>query len=253
MNIRGHAALVTGGASGLGAATARHLAEAGAKVAVLDVDMTRAKDVAEETGGIAVECDVTSARSAEAALVEARASQGPARVLVNCAGIGPGARIVGREGPMALEHFSHIIRVNLIGTFNLMRLAATDMIGLDPLADDERGVIIMTGSVTAYEGQVGQAAYAASKGGVTSLTVPAAREFAQHGIRVVTIAPGPFATPLFFTLPDHQRDRLAASIPFPTRFGEPTEFARLALHLVENVMLNGEVVRIDGASRMPPR
>ena len=253
MNISGHSALVTGGASGLGAATTRLFAEAGAKVAVLDMNMTLAGEISQETGGIAVECDVTSAESMEAAIATAREAHGPARVLVNCAGIGTAARIVGRKGPLPLEDFTKTINVNLNGTFNAMRLAAADMISMEPLEDNERGVIIMTASVAAFEGQIGQAAYSASKGGIVSLTMPAAREFAQHGVRVLTISPGLFATPMFFGLSQEVQDSLAASIPFPSRFGQPSEYARLAHHMVENVMLNGEVVRLDGALRMQPR
>ena len=253
MDVKGEAALVTGGASGLGAATVRALADAGAKVAVLDVNLDAAQAVAKEIGGFAVSCDVTGTDSVVAAFAAAREAHGPARVLINCAGIGEGRRILGREGPMPLEHFTRTIDVNLNGTFNALRLAAADMATMDPLDDGERGLIVMTASVAAYEGQIGQAAYAASKGAIVGLTLPAAREFARFGIRVVTIAPGLFATPLFFTLPQDAQDRLAASVPFPTRFGKPEEYAHLVLHLAENVMMNGEVVRLDGAVRMAPR
>jgi NAD(P)-dependent dehydrogenase (short-subunit alcohol dehydrogenase family) len=250
---KGHAALVTGGASGLGAATARKLAVAGAKVALLDVSMDAARAVAAEIGGIAVACDVADAGSTETAIAEARSKHGAARILLNCAGVGPAKRIVGRDGPMPLADFERVIKVNLIGTFNAMRIAGADMATLAPLADEERGVIISTASVAAFEGQVGQAAYAASKGGVASLTLPAAREFAQFGIRVCTIAPGIFATPMLQALPEDVQRSLAASVPFPKVLGSPEQYADLALHIIENRYLNGEVIRLDGALRMAPR
>jgi NAD(P)-dependent dehydrogenase (short-subunit alcohol dehydrogenase family) len=253
MQLKGHAALVTGGASGLGAATARALASAGAKVAILDVNEAAAQQVAAETGGVAISCNVADAGSGEAAVAKARAAHGPARILVNCAGIGPAQRIVGREGPMPLDAFRQVIEVNLIGSFNMMRLAAADMVGLEPLADGERGVIVSTASVAAYEGQIGQAAYSASKGGIVALTMPAAREFARSGVRVCAVAPGLFATPLLLGMPQNVQDSLAASVPFPSRFGTPEEYARLVLHIVDNVMLNGEVIRLDGALRMQPK
>jgi NAD(P)-dependent dehydrogenase (short-subunit alcohol dehydrogenase family) len=253
MLIKGHAAIVTGGGSGLGAATARALAGAGAKVALLDINDKAAEAVAAEIGGLAVRCNVADAASAEAAVGKARAAHGAARILINCAGIGPAARIVGRDGPMALDAFRQVIEINLIGSFNLMRLAAAGMIGLEPLADGERGVIISTASVAAYEGQIGQAAYAASKGGIVALTMPAAREFARSGIRVNTIAPGLFATPLLLGMPQPVQDSLAASVPFPSRFGAPEEYAKLALHIIDNAMLNGETIRLDGALRMAPK
>ncbi len=253
MLIKGHAAIVTGGGSGLGAATARALAGVGAKVALLDINDKAAETVAAEIGGLAVRCNVADAASAEAAVGKARAAHGAARILINCAGIGPAARIVGRDGPMALDAFRQVIEINLIGSFNLMRLAAADMIGLEPLADGERGVIISTASVAAYEGQIGQAAYSASKGGIVALTMPAAREFARAGIRVNTIAPGLFATPLLLGMPQPVQDSLAASVPFPSRFGAPEEYAKLALHIIDNAMLNGETIRLDGALRMAPK
>ncbi|MEZ4661208.1 MAG: SDR family NAD(P)-dependent oxidoreductase [Caldilineaceae bacterium] len=253
MKLAGQAALVTGGASGLGAETARHLARAGAKVALLDLNASLAQEVASEIGGLAIACDVADAASAEAAVAQARDAHGPARVLVNCAGIGVAQRIVSRRGAMPLEDFARVININLIGSFNLLRLAAADMINLEPLEDGERGVIISTASVAAYEGQIGQAAYAASKGGIVSLTLPAAREFAQFGVRVNAIAPGLFHTPLLSALPQAAQDSLAASIPFPQRLGQPKEYAQLVLHIIENVMLNGEVIRLDGALRMAPR
>ncbi len=253
MEITGHSALVTGGASGLGAATARALAEAGAKVALLDRNEALAQTVAAEIGGLAIACDVSDAASAEAAVAQARAAHGAARLLVNCAGIGVAERIVGRDGPQDLAHFKRVIDVNLIGSFNLMRLAAADMMALDPLEDGERGVIISTASVAAYEGQIGQAAYAASKGGIVALTLPAAREFARSGIRVNAIAPGLFHTPLLGALPQAAQDSLAASIPFPARLGRPEEYAALVLAIIANPMLNGETIRLDGALRMAPR
>ncbi|MCC7045071.1 MAG: SDR family NAD(P)-dependent oxidoreductase [Alphaproteobacteria bacterium] len=250
MNVKGHAAIVTGGGSGLGAETARHLAKAGAKVAVIDLQADAAKKVAGAFGGLGLGADVGDALSLEAAFAEARKAHGPARIAVCCAGIAPAARIVGKEGPMKLADFERVIRVNLIGTFNTMRLAAADMNALPPLDDNERGVIVMTASVAAFEGQIGQAAYAASKGGVVGLMLPAAREFARQGIRVLTIAPGLIGTPLLLNMPQPVQDSLAATVPFPSRFGHPHEYARLAMHMVENVLLNGEVVRLDGALRM---
>jgi NAD(P)-dependent dehydrogenase (short-subunit alcohol dehydrogenase family) len=253
MQVKGHSALITGGGSGLGAATARALAAAGAKVAILDVNMDNAQKVAKETGGIAIKCDVADASSAEGAVAEARATNGPSRILINCAGIGPAARIVGKDGPMPLAEFAKVININLIGSFNMMRLAAADTQKLEPLADGERGVIISTASVAAYEGQIGQAAYSASKGGVVALTMPAAREFARFGIRVLAIAPGLFGTPMLLGMPQNVQDSLAASVPFPVRFGTPEEYAKLAMHIIDNVMLNGEVIRLDGAIRMQPK
>ena len=253
MDPRGHAAIVTGAASGLGAETAAQLAAAGAKVALLDVNLDAAKAMADKTGGIAIRCDVTSAEDAAKALTEAKAKQGPARILVNCAGVGPAKRIVGRDGPMPLSDFETVIAINLTGTFNMMRLAAADMQPLEPLAGGERGVIISTASVAAFEGQIGQSAYSASKGGVAALTLPAAREFAQFGIRVMAIAPGIFGTPMLHALPQAAQDSLGAAVPFPSRLGEPREFAELVMTIVRNSYLNGEVIRIDGALRMAPR
>ncbi|MGE5148313.1 MAG: SDR family NAD(P)-dependent oxidoreductase [Candidatus Eiseniibacteriota bacterium] len=253
MDVKGQAAIVTGGASGLGAATARALAEAGAKVGVLDINLEGAMKMAKEIGGIAVDCNVTDPAAAEAAIAKAREAHGAARVLVNCAGIGTAKRIVGREAPMPLEDFTRVININLIGTFNMMRLAAFDMAKLPPLEDDERGVIISSASVAAYEGQIGQAAYSASKGGIVALTLPAARELAQFGIRVLAIAPGLFLTPLMDGLPPEAQKSLAAAIPFPKRLGHAEEYAALAMHMVSNVHLNGECVRIDGALRLAPR
>jgi NAD(P)-dependent dehydrogenase (short-subunit alcohol dehydrogenase family) len=253
MDINGHAAVVTGGASGLGAATATLLAHAGAKVACMDVNLEAAQKVAREIGGHAVRCDVTDAEQSAKALAEARERHGPARILVNCAGVGPAKRIVGRDGPMPLGDFERVIKINLIGTFNMIRLAAADMQGVSPLAEGERGVIITTASVAAFEGQVGQSAYSASKGGVAALTMPAAREFAQFGIRVVCIAPGIFHTPMLMAIPEESQKSLAASVPFPKALGRPDQYASLARHIIENSYLNGEVIRLDGALRMAPR
>jgi NAD(P)-dependent dehydrogenase (short-subunit alcohol dehydrogenase family) len=253
MDVNGQAALVTGAGSGLGAETATRLAGAGAKVALLDVNIDAARAVADRIGGLAVRCDVADADGAAAAVAQAREKHGAARVLVNCAGIGPAKRIVGRDGPMPLGDFDRVIRINLIGTFNMMRLAAADMAKLDPLADNERGVIVSTASVAAYEGQIGQAAYASSKGGVVALTLPAARELAQFGIRVLTIAPGLFLTPLLRSLPEETQASLSAAVPFPKRLGDPREFADMVLHCVKSGYLNGEVIRLDGALRMQPR
>ena len=253
MDIRGHAAIVTGGGSGLGAATARMLAAAGAKVAIFDVNDKTAAETAIDINGIAIHCDVADSAGTEAAIAKAAADHGPARILVNCAGIGTAKRIIGKEGPMPLADYERIIRINLIGTFNAMRLAAAAMATLDPLADGERGVIISTASVAAYEGQIGQAAYASSKGGIVSLVMPAAREFAQFGIRVNAIAPGIFLTPMLLGLTPQAQESLAASLPFPKKLGDPAQFAALVRHLIENSYINGEVIRIDAALRMAPR
>lgn len=253
MQVKGHAAIVTGGASGLGAATARALAKAGAKVAVFDVNEAAGRAVAAEIGGLAVVCDVADAASAEAAVAKARQAHGAARIAINCAGIGPAARIVGKEGPMPLDQFRRVIEINLIGSFNILRLAAADMVNLAPLEDGERGVIVSTASVAAYEGQIGQAAYSASKGGIVALTLPAAREFARSGVRVNAVAPGLFATPLLLGMPQNVQDSLAASVPFPSRFGKPEEYAATVLHIIDNPMINGECIRLDGALRMQPK
>jgi NAD(P)-dependent dehydrogenase (short-subunit alcohol dehydrogenase family) len=253
MNLEGQAAIVSGGASGLGRATAVALAASGVEVAILDINQDAAIDAAREAGGFAIACDVTDAASVEAAFVAARERHGPARIAVNCAGVGTAGRIVGRDGPLPLDAFRRVIEVNLIGSFNVMRLAAAEMSTLDPLADGERGIIVSTASVAAYEGQIGQAAYSASKGGIVSLTLPAARELARYGVRVVAIAPGIFETPMLQGLPQSVRESLAASVPFPPRLGRPEEYAALVLHLCRNPMINGEVVRLDGALRMAPR
>jgi NAD(P)-dependent dehydrogenase (short-subunit alcohol dehydrogenase family) len=254
MDINNCAALVTGGASGMGATTARALAAAGAKVAVLDRDLAKAQAVADEIGGIAFECDVSDAAAAEAAVSAAQEAHGVARVLVNCAGVGVAGRVVGREGPMPLEDFSRVININLIGTFNLTRLAATAMAAAEPLNEDgARGVIVNTASVAAYEGQVGQSAYSASKGGIVSMTLPIARELAQFGVRVLTIAPGLIKTPMMAGLPEEIQESLGASVPFPKRLGRPEEFSDTVMHIIASDYLNGEVIRLDGAIRLAPR
>jgi NAD(P)-dependent dehydrogenase (short-subunit alcohol dehydrogenase family) len=255
MHPKGHAALVTGGGSGLGRATAVKLASAGAKVAILDINIDAAREAAAEIGAIAIAiaCDVADADQTAAAIAQARDQQGPARILINCAGIGPAKRVVGRDGPQPLDDFIRVINVNLVGTFNAMRLAAHAMSTLAPLEDGERGVIVSTASVAAYEGQIGQAAYAASKGGVAALMLPVARELAQFGIRVCGIAPGIFGTPMVTGMPPEVQQSLAAAIPFPKALGRPEQYADLALHIIENRYLNGEVIRLDGAIRMAPR
>ena len=261
MKIEGQSALVTGAASGLGEATARELARLGAKVAVLDRNIEQAKKVAADIGAkhgngcaMAFACDITDTASAEAALAAAEAAHGPARILMNVAGIGSARRIVGKDGSAApLEDFERVIRVNLIGTYNMSRLFAARCAKLEPVEGGERGVMMFTASVAAFDGQVGQQAYSASKGGLVGMTLPMARDLAQHGIRVCTVAPGIFATPLLLELPEPVQQSLAASIPFPPRLGKPSEFAELACHIVTNGHLNGEVIRLDGALRMAPR
>jgi NAD(P)-dependent dehydrogenase (short-subunit alcohol dehydrogenase family) len=253
MQINGLAALVTGGGSGLGAATAQHLASLGARVAVADINQAAAEAMAAKIGGIGVVCDVADAASGEAAFAAARAAHGPVRILVNCAGVGTAGRILGRDGPLKLEAFERVIRINLIGSFNMLRLAAAEMAEADALEENERGVVVNTASIAAYDGQVGQPAYAASKGGVVSMTLPAARELARVGVRVVTIAPGLFHTPMVEGLPPEVQASLGAGIPFPSRLGRPSEYAALVEHIVANRFLNGEVIRLDGALRMPPR
>ncbi len=253
MDIGGNAALVTGGASGLGAATARRLAGQGAKVGIIDLNADGAKAVGAEIGGAGVGCDVTSAEAVEAALAELSDTVGVPRIVVNCAGIGVAERIVGRGGPMPLGNFTRVVDINLFGTFNVMRLAAAAMAGLEPVSTGERGVIVNTASVAAFEGQIGQAAYAASKGAIVSMTLPAAREFARVGVRVMTIAPGILMTPMFDNVPDAVREGLLSITQFPPRLGEPEEYAHLVQHIAENPLLNGEVIRLDGAVRLPPR
>ena len=254
MQINGQAALVTGGGSGLGEATARELARLGAKVAVLDLNLDNAKKVAADINGLAIQCDVSSGDSMQSAIEQAAAAHGPARILMQIAGIGSAKRVVGKDGSAApLEDFIKVVNVNLIGTYNAARLFAAACAKLAPMEDGERGVMVFTASVAAFDGQVGQQAYSASKGGVVGMTLPMARDLAQHGIRVCTIAPGLFATPLMRTLPQPVQASLAASIPFPPRLGKPEEFAELACHIVTNGHLNGEVIRLDGALRMAPR
>jgi NAD(P)-dependent dehydrogenase (short-subunit alcohol dehydrogenase family) len=253
MDISGQPAIITGGASGLGAATARVLAGAGAKVAIFDVQTELAEQTASEVGGIAVHCDVTDADSTEAAIAKAREAHGVARIVINCAGVGTPGKAVGRKGPLPLEAFAKVVSINLIGTFNITRLTAAEMETADELGDGERGIIINVASVAAFDGQIGQPAYAASKAGIAGMTLPLAREFAQFGIRVNTIAPGIFLTPMLETLPEEVQQSLAASIPFPHRLGRPDEFGELVKHMCENAMLNGEVVRLDGSIRMAPK
>ena len=255
MQLQGHAAIVTGGASGLGAATARRLAAQGARVAVCDLNTKLAEELAKEIGGVAVTCDVSDAASGEAAIVAAAKAHGPARVLVNCAGIAVAKRVVGREGPHALDVFAKVVTINLVGTFNVIRLAATEMsmAKLQPDTTGEHGVIINTAAIAAFNGQIGQAAYSASKGGIVGMTLPIARELARYGIRVVTIAPGIFDTPLLGALPQAAQDGLASAIPFPHRLGLPDEYASLAMHMIDNPYLNGEVVRLDASLRMAPK
>ncbi len=253
MELSGMAAVVTGGASGLGAATARTLADGGAKVAIFDLNADLGAAVAAELGGVFCATDVVDEASVTAAFERARAANGPVRVLINCAGTGIAIKTTSKGRPHPLDQFDRIIRINLIGTFNCIRLAATEMAGQEPLADGERGVIVNTASVAAFVGQIGQAAYAASKGGIVGMTLPIARDLAASGIRVNTIAPGLFDTPLLHGLPDDVKAALGASVPFPSRFGTPEEYASLARHICENVMLNAETIRLDGAIRMQPR
>ncbi len=253
MDFKNASAIVTGGASGLGAGVARFLSERGAKVGIADLNEAAGEALAAETGGTFAKCDVSSEESAIAALDKLEAANGTVQILVNCAGIGGASRIVGRNGPMDLAAFERTIKVNLVGTFNMMRLAAARMQNNTPNNDGERGVIISTASVAAFEGQIGQAAYAASKGGIVALTLPAAREFSKLGIRVLVIAPGLFKTPLMDELPEEIQDSLGKSIPFPSRLGSPEDFAKLAGSMIENPYLNGEVVRLDGALRMQPK
>lgn len=261
MNIDGQAALVTGAGSGLGEATAFELASLGAKVAVLDINQANADKVAADINAafgagraVACQCDITDTGSLQLAMARATAAHGPARLLMSIAGIGSAKRIIAKDGtPAPLEDFVRVVNVNLVGTYNVARLFAAECAKLAPLEDGERGVMVLTASVAAFDGQVGQEAYSASKSGVVGMTLPMARDLAQHGIRVCTIAPGLFATPLMKTLPEAVQQSLAASIPFPSRLGKPQEFAQLSAHIVTNTHLNGEVIRLDGALRMAPR
>ena len=253
MRISGAAAIVTGGGSGLGRATAEALAAKGARVAVVDLNPAAAEEAARAVGGVALVCDVADEASAAVAIGKAEEAHGAARVLINCAGIGTAVRVVSRDGaPAPLADFEKVIRVNLVGTFNMIRLAASSMGKLEPV-DGDRGVIVSTASVAAYEGQIGQAAYSASKGGVVAMTLPIARELARISIRVNAIAPGIFMTPMLAGLRQDVQDLLGASVPFPARLGAPAEYAALAVHIVENGYINGETIRIDGALRMAPR
>src|SRR5215211_5332861 len=249
MDLDGIGALVAGGASGLGEATARELVARGALVTIADLNEERGEALATQLGGTFVRTDVTQETDVRAAVERA----GPLRLVVSCAGIGWAERTVKKDGPAALEPFEAVVRVNLIGTFNVLRLGAAAMAANQPDQEGERGVVVMTASIAAYEGQIGQTAYSASKGGVVGLTLPAARDLARLGIRVCTIAPGLFDTPLLAGLPEDARQALGDQIPFPSRLGRPEEYAQLACHIAQNPMLNGEVVRLDGALRMPPR
>jgi NAD(P)-dependent dehydrogenase (short-subunit alcohol dehydrogenase family) len=249
MRIEGSGALVAGGASGLGAATVRRLAAAGARVTIADLNAETGEPLASELGAAFAPCDVTDAAQVQAAV----AAAGDLRISVCCAGVGWAEKTAGRRGPHSLEPFETVIRVNLIGTFNVLRLASAAMLGNEPDAEGERGVCINTASIAAYDGQIGQLAYSASKGGIAGMTLPAARDLASSGIRVMTIAPGLFDTPLLAGLPEEARVALGEQAPHPHRLGRPDEYGALAAHIVENPMLNGEVIRLDGALRMPPR
>jgi NAD(P)-dependent dehydrogenase (short-subunit alcohol dehydrogenase family) len=253
MDLRGAGTIVAGGASGLGAATARALAARGASVAIADLNEENANAVAEEIGGVAFKTDVTKEDEVRAAVEGAVGTFGGLSFAASCAGIGWAERVVGKNGPANLQPFETVIRVNLIGTFNVLRFAAAAIATNEPREDGERGAIVMTASIAAYDGQIGQTAYAASKGGVVGLTLPAARDLSRQGIRVCTIAPGTFDTPLLAALPEAAREELGKQVPFPSRLGKPEEFAALACHIAENGMLNGETIRLDGALRMPPK
>lgn len=250
MNIENCICVVTGGASGLGEATARRLVTEGARVAILDVDQGKADQLARGIGVLPLHCDVTSESSVQQALRVVNDRLGPADLLVNCAGGGPARRIVGRDGPMPLEHFVKTVNLNLIGAFNVSRLVAADMMAKPPSSDGERGLIMFTSSIAAFDGQIGQSAYSSSKGALVSLTLQMAREFAQHGIRVMSIAPGIFNTPLLQGATQEVQAALAAAIPFPKRLGHPEEYADLVLHIARNTYLNGDVIRLDGAVRL---
>ncbi len=253
MDVQGAGAAVFGGASGLGAATARRLAEDGAKVVVADLNTERGEALADEIGGGFVQVDVRDEDQVKAAIDAASDIEGGLRVAVSCAGIGTPAKLIGKEGAAPLQGFKDIIEVNLLGTINVLRHGAAAMAGNTPNEHGEKGVLINTASVAAYDGQIGQVAYSASKGGIVGLTLPAARDLSRDGIRVVTIAPGLFNTPLLASLPEPAKEALGKSVPFPPRLGEPSEYADLAAHIVSNPILNGEVIRLDGALRMAPR
>ena len=252
MEIKGKVFIVTGGASGLGEGTARMLAAEGAKVVIADMQVAKGEAVAREIGGTFVRCDVSSESDGQAVVSQAVA-QGKLMGLVNCAGIAPAEKTVGKNGAHSLAVFTKTITVNLIGTFNMIRLAAEAMAKNEPEATGERGVLISTASVAAYDGQIGQAAYSASKGGVVGMTLPIARDLARNGIRNMTIAPGIFGTPMLFSMPKEVQDALAAGVPFPSRLGTPQDYAKLVRHIIENDMLNGEVIRLDGAIRLAPK
>lgn len=252
MQIHDRVFLITGGASGLGEGTARLLAANGAKVVIADMQADKGEAVAREVGGVFIRCDVTQEADGQAA-VDAAQRQGKLVGLVNCAGVAPAEKVVGKNGPHALASFARTVTINLIGSFNMIRLAADAMSKNEPEATGERGVLISTASVAAYDGQMGQAAYSASKGGIVGMTLPIARDLARSGIRNMTIAPGIFGTPMLFGMPQEVQDALAASVPFPSRLGTPDDYAKLAKHIIENDMLNGEVIRLDGAIRMAPR
>ena len=253
MDPHGQVAIVTGAGSGLGEASARALAAKGARIAILDVGIDRARQVASGIGAIALPCDVSDAAGAEAAVAGVAEQLGAPRILVNCAGVVLAMKTTGKDGPHPLDRFRKVVEVNLIGTFNMIRLFADRAEKLEPLAGGERGVIVNTASIAAFDGQIGQAAYSASKGGVVGMTLPVARDLARSGIRVCTIAPGIFRTPMLASLPQDAQDSLGAQVPFPPRLGDPAEYAALAVHIVENQMLNGETIRLDGAIRMAPK
>lgn len=255
MEINGLAAIVTGGGSGLGAETARQLAAKGAKVALLDVNMEGAEAVAKEISGLAIECDVTSDEGVAAAIATAQAANGVARIVINAAGIAPAKRIIDREGnATSLDYFRKGIEINLVGAYNVMSKAAAEMSKVEPInSDNERGIVISTGSIATQEGQVGQASYSASKMGLMGMMLPAAREFTRYGIRVNTINPGVFETPMLTNMPQEVQDSLGKQVPFPVRLGTSDEYARLAIHMIENAYINGETIRLDGAMRMAAR
>ena len=252
MEIKDNVFIVTGGASGLGAGTAKMLTQHGAKVILADLNDEAGEALAKELGQTYVHCDVTKEADGQA-VIDAALSQGTLYGLINCAGIAPAERVVGRDGPHSLASFQKVIDINLIGSFNMIRLAAANMINNDPLATGERGVLINTASVAAYEGQIGQAAYAASKAAIVGMTLPIARDMARHGVRCVTIAPGIMGTPMLYGMPQEVQDALAANVPFPSRLGLPEDFAKSVLSIIDNEMINGETIRLDGAIRLQPK